>query len=254
MKIDFFHVGAACFVIKIDGKIKIACDPCLKPEGTFYNFKSFTSTRVKPPIFDNLVFDGINVWLITHSHADHIDEIGVSKIDKESLVITRPEAVKILSNKKLSNLWVMEWNDTRIFSINEYRISIKVIPAFHGNNLMMRMLVGRVNGYLIKISHGDENKVVYVTSDTVYHEKIMRFLAKEKIDILIANLGEVRKNMRGGPLTMSILMLKRMISELSPGEVIPIHYDDFTHYETSKDEINSERIAVHERGRWVTLP
>jgi L-ascorbate metabolism protein UlaG (beta-lactamase superfamily) len=221
MKIDFHHAGATCFVPRIDGRFKIASDPCLGPEGTIYSFELFTSTRVKPPLFDGSVFDGVRIRLVTHDHADHIDDIGVSEIDEESIVITRREAVTMLSNEKLSNLRVMDWNESMTYDIEDYMISVRAIPAFHGNNPMTRMLAGKVNGCLVTISRGGETTVIYLTSDTVYHEKVMKSLANEKIDILIANLGEVRKNMNGGPLTMSVPMLRNMVSDLNPGEVIP---------------------------------
>lgn len=253
MNIKFFHVGGACFVLDIDEKIKFACDPFLKPDGTKYNFKLFSSTRVKPPIYDESVFNDIKIWMITHGHADHIDEIGVSKIQEDSVVITCKNALHILSSKKLSSLWVLDWNDTREISMGQYKVSIKVIPAFHGNSLIMRTFVGKVNGYYITISHGIEKKTIYVTSDTVYHAKVLKPLENEKIDILIANLGEVRKDMNGGPLTMSVPMLKQMVNKISPKVVVPVHYDDFTHYETSKDEIERHGLKVLEQGAWISL-
>ncbi|OPX43091.1 putative L-ascorbate-6-phosphate lactonase UlaG [Ruminiclostridium hungatei] len=253
MNIKIFHVGGACFVLDVDEKIKIACDPFLKPEGTEYNFKSFKSKRVKPPIYDDSVFTDIKVWMITHGHADHIDEVGVSKIQEDSVVIACKNAVDILSGKRLSSLWVLDWNDTREMNIGQYKVSIRVIPAFHGNSLITRTLVGKVNGYYITISYGNEKKTIYVTSDTVYHGKVLKPLEKEKIDILIANLGEVRKDMNGGPLTMSVPMLKQMVNKISPRVVVPIHYDDFTHYETSKDEIESQGLKVFNQGEWISL-
>jgi L-ascorbate metabolism protein UlaG (beta-lactamase superfamily) len=159
MNIDFYHVGAACFVLRIDGKIKIACDPCLAPEGTRYSFKFFTSTRIKPPVFDSSVFDDVHAWLITHDHADHIDETGVSKIDEQSIVITRTEAVTMLSNNKSSNLRVMNWNETTTFDVHGYGMSVRAIPAFHGSNPMMSILAGKVNGYLVTISQFLANRI-----------------------------------------------------------------------------------------------
>lgn len=253
MNVKFFHVGGACFVLEIDEKIKIACDPFLSPAGTAYDFKAFSSTRIKPPLYDSSVFDDVKIWMVTHGHADHIDEIGVSKIHEDSIVVTCKNAVDILSTKNLTHLWVVDWDDTREISIGQYKISIKVIPAFHGNSLIMRNLVGKVNGYYLVISNGTERKTIYITSDTVYHDKVLKPLENENIDILIANLGEVKKNMNGGPLTMSVSMLKQMISKISPRTVIPIHYDDFTHYETSKDEIEINGFKVFEQGIWIPL-
>jgi len=34
---------------------------------------------------------------------------------------------------------------------------------------------------------------------------------------------------------------------------VPIHYDDFTHYETSKDEIESHGLKVFNQGEWIAL-
>lgn len=253
MELKFYNVGGACCVIQIDGTIKIACDPFLNPVGTEYNFILFKSRRIKAPIYHDSVFNNVGLWLITHGHADHIDQLGVDKMSRDAIVLAEKSAFKFLRGNRFSKVYLLGWNQTKEFDFDGYNVKVRAIPAFHGNNLVMRTLVGKVNGYFLSISHGQDKRTIYFTSDTVYHEKVMNALKSECVDIIIANLGEVRASSFGGPLTMSIEMLKRVINDLHPITVVPIHYEDFSHYSTKKEDLIIEGFRVIEQGNWEEL-
>jgi L-ascorbate metabolism protein UlaG (beta-lactamase superfamily) len=250
MKIEFYHVGGACFVLNIDDKVKIACDPALSLAGTEYQFKSFTSTRVKPPIYEDGLFDDVNLWLITHVHEDHIDQRGIGHISPASTVITHKKAAPMLGNHQ--RMWMAEWNESKTLTINGYQVEVTIVPAFHGNNFIMRKLIGSVNGYFLRISLGNTVRTVYVTSDTVYHARVVQTARKlGAVDLLIANLGEVLPDKFGGPITMSIPMLQKMVERLRPAKVIPIHINDFSHYTTVPEEVQRQGFPIIDQGRWV---
>ncbi|MCX7920925.1 MAG: MBL fold metallo-hydrolase [Clostridia bacterium] len=253
MNLKFFHVGGACWVLYVDEKIKLACDPFLAPAGTEYNFKVFTSTRTKPPIYDESLFDGIDIWFITHSHADHIDEMGIDKMDKNSITVAQKSLLKLLSKDRFSNLYILDWEQAKSFDVEGYKIDIRAVPAYHGSNFITRTLAGKVNGYFVTITRGADKKSVYITSDTIYHTEVIESIRGKDIDIMIANLGEVRPKSFGGPLTMSVSMLQKFIHELQPKIAIPIHIDDFSHYTTTKEDLLSNGISVVSQGCWITL-
>jgi len=249
MKIDLFHVGIATCVLSIDNQVKIAIDPALFKKGTKLKFKSFESERLKNPIFDNTTFEDIDIWLITHSHGDHVDILGKEKISKDSLVLSNKDSLKILAGK---NLKEVSWKEKYIFSKNDISIEIEAIPAYHASSLLMRKLVGKVNGYLLTITSDSVEEKIYFTSDTVFHEDIVKALPKN-VDVLIANLGNVQANKKGGPLTMNISMLDKFVEVLNPRIVVPIHIDDFSHYDTREEEVIEAGYTIFETGKWYTL-
>ena len=252
MKMELYHVGGACFVLNIDGKLKIACDPALSPVGTEYPFKSFTSTRTKPPIYEETLFDDVNLWLITHVHNDHIDAKGARYISPTSTVIAQKKAERMLSIHP--HRMTLKWKESKTLTISGYQVELTAVPAFHGNNLIMRKLIGDVNGYYIRISKGETVRSVYITSDTVYNARIVQIVRKlGAVDLLVANLGEVMPDKFGGPITMSIPMLQRMVEDLRPAQVIPIHIDDFSHYTTAPEHVLRQGFDIPEQGRWVQV-
>ena len=96
MKLELNVVGGATWVLNVDNKFKIACDPVLAPIGTEYSFKFFKSERIKAPIYDDSTFENVKIWLVTHNHADHIDEWGIKRIIKGDFVVCNKNSDKLL--------------------------------------------------------------------------------------------------------------------------------------------------------------
>lgn len=252
MNIDFYHIGGASFVLNVDGVFKIACDPSLSPEGTEYKFKSFVSKRTIAPIYDSSLLEDVRLWLVTHDHEDHIDSKGASHISQDSIVVSHKKAIGYFSDHP--NFIPVAWGNVQAFSIEGYHVCVTTVPAFHGNNLLMRKMVGAVNGYILQITKHETTKSVYITSDTVYHPKIIHNVRKfTPLDLMIANLGEVLPNKFGGPLTMSTHMLSQMVKQLNPKRIIPIHINDFSHYTTKPEELLQYQFEIIDRGSWVSV-
>lgn len=253
MKLELNIVGGATWVLNVENKFKIACDPVLAPIGTEYNFTSFKSKRIKAPIYDDSTFENVKIWMITHNHADHIDKWGIKRILKENYVVCDKNSRKLLKTAKNENMITLNWHDNRIIKIHDITLEIQAMPAFHGNNYLTRTFAGNVNGYLLKIENVEDKKTIYVTSDTVFNKKIIKNLKNQNIDVLIANMGQVRSKMWGGPLTMDISMLNMFIEDLKPKKVIPVHIDDFSHYETRVEMLKENGIEVIENGSSIML-
>jgi len=254
VQIDFYHVGAGTFLLRVDQQLKIGCDPVLNPAGTAYDFKLFKSTRVKDPVYDPVELQDVDLWLITHNHADHIDPPGCEAISSEATVILQKHALPMFKSRKSGQTLALEWKEALTVERDGYRLKIEALPAFHGSRWWMRLLVGRVNGYYLTISREQkESFSVYITADTVYHPALKAALRKRRVNLMVANMGEVLKGVWGAPLTLSPAMLKRMDREIGPEQVIPIHYDDFSHYRTDPQILAQEGFPVLPRGEWVRV-
>lgn len=253
MDLELNIVGGATWILNVDNVFKIGCDPVLAPTGTEYDFKFFKSRRIKGPVFDDSTFENVQIWLITHGHSDHVDEQGMKKILDEDRVFCSKNSEKLLKSGQINNFTTLNWNDSQTIKIHDYLVTIQAIPAYHGNNYLTRILAGKVNGYLIKISDGRVEKSIYATSDTVFDENITKILEEHKIDVLIPNMGEVLSNKWGGPLTMNISMLEMFEKYIKPKNTIPVHIDDFSHYATNLETLKNNKIMVFDSGSIVKL-
>lgn len=76
MPISFTYYGVACGVLSINDEFYIGIDPDLSPQHTTVQFKGFSSTRMSPTYDDQKLLNKVNLWLLTHEHQDHLDDIG----------------------------------------------------------------------------------------------------------------------------------------------------------------------------------
>ncbi|MGL4107172.1 MBL fold metallo-hydrolase [Clostridium sp. LP20] len=253
MQISFFWVGASTFIVEIDKTIRFACDPVLMKENSIVEFSSFSSTREIGPMYNKEVFNNIDMWLLTHNHLDHIDSKGMKVIDESSYIFLESSVNEIVDDSNYKKKIQLKWRESHSININDYIIEVTAIPAYHGNNIFMRNIIGKVNGYLVNVRKGNNYKTFYITSDTIYHKDIIKALKNTKVDYLIANLGQVMSQKFGGPITMSVDMLGNYCEMIRPMKVIPIHYNDFSHYETSEIDIINNGYEVIERGKWMEI-
>ena len=76
MSISFTYCGVACGVISIGNQFHIGIDPDLSPKGTLVQFKGFVSEKQTHVHKDKSLLSKVDVWLITHGHQDHLDDLG----------------------------------------------------------------------------------------------------------------------------------------------------------------------------------
>ncbi len=238
MKITFNWIGGATFILSIDD-LKIAVDPVLCRKGTIQDYFWFKSVRIEDPIYSKTDFQNIDIWLITHKHKDHLDDLGLSKISKDTMIVSNYNTAPILLDKDVKKLTVLRWKQSQVFKIKKFTIQITAIPAIHGVNPVSAFFAGNVNGYFISISKGTITKTIYITGDTVYKKKVVQALINKKINLLIANMGAAQKGTWMMTLTLTTKMLKKMMSKLQPDCVIPVHYGTFSHYNESVNTIKS---------------
>lgn len=246
MEIIFKWIGGATFILTI-GKLKIAVDPVLCDEGTVQDFFWFKSKRIEQPNYSETDFNNIDLWLITHNHEDHLDSIGLSKISKSSCVVSNTNASKKLQEKGIKDLTILKWKETKKYTMKGYEIEIEAIPAIHGVNPISAYFAGKVNGYYLTISKGKEKTRIYITSDTVYKNKVIKTLENKKVDLLIPNMGAAKQGSWIMTLTLDSKMLKKMISTLKPQCIVPVHYGTFEHYKEPVErikEIDDDRIKI----------
>jgi L-ascorbate metabolism protein UlaG (beta-lactamase superfamily) len=236
MELKFNWIGGATFVLSI-GNLNIACDPVLCPKGTVQDFFWFKSKRLEAPVCNAETFKDIDLWLITHNHEDHLDSIGLSKINTQSTVISNPNAAGILKKNEISDLNVLNWHSIQKLSKKGYEINIEAIPAIHGINPLSALFAGKVNGYYLTIAYKKEKVRIYITGDTVYKDKVINSLKGKEIDLLIPNMGAAKQGSWIMTLTLNAAMLRKMIAVLHPKHVIPVHFGTFEHYVEPVSEI-----------------
>ena len=222
MVVGFQWIGGATFILSI-GDLRIAVDPVLCEKDTTQDYFWFKSKRLEPPIYSKNDFENIDLWLITHKHEDHLDSIGLSKISSFAKIISNKNSSKIIKRNKANDLMVLDWKQTKKLYLKTYNIEVEAIPAIHGINPISALFAGKVNGYYLTISKGQERIRIYISGDTVYKHRVIHALKNKEIDLFIPNMGAAKQGSWIMTLTLNSRMLKNMISELHPKNIIPVH-------------------------------
>jgi L-ascorbate metabolism protein UlaG (beta-lactamase superfamily) len=255
MEMNFNWIGGATFILTI-GNLTIGVDPVLCKKGVVQDFFWFKSKRIEEPIYTDSAFDNVDLWIITHAHEDHLDDIGMSKISEESKVVCNRIALKILNKKGIQDLTSLKWYQSNTFIIKDFELRVEAIPAIHGVNPISALIAGNVNGYFLTIRKGNDSKRVYITGDTVYKKRIRKSIANRKIDLMIPNMGAAKSDSWIMTLTLNAHMLQRLITDLNPRNVVPVHYGTFEHYNEPIESILSlddSRIKIVNVGDKITI-
>ena len=255
MNIDFSWIGGATFVIETEG-LRIASDPALAPKGSVTDFFWFKSVRLNNPVYDDKTFKNIDIWLLTHTHLDHLDEMGLTEISAESIKIGTKDVARYFAKKNGQDIEILKWNESRTFTAGHLTIEVTAVPALHGINPLSAFFAGKVNGYLLKINNGDTEFTTYVTGDTIYKKHIFRHIRFPKIDLMVPNMGAAKKGSWIMNLTLDAGMLARFIARINPGVVIPVHFETFSHYKEpikKTAELNNPRIKIMKPGEKMSF-
>lgn len=214
MELKFKFLGKTCWLLEVDKKFKIGCNPS-------FILKKGSDIKLTSPTDDS--FKNIKLWLITECSSDFLDEEGAKVIEDEAKIIARKECGKHLRDKKNANIYFADWFKKIDLEIKGYRLRVEVIPTYKGGGFLSNPASGNANGYLVTITNKEgESKRVYVTGETIYQENIIKTLIYHPIDIMIATIGCIKNSYFGGEKSMDLVMLNSFIRTLNPKEVITI--------------------------------
>ena len=159
---------------------------------------------------------------ITHDHYDHFSIEDIKKVEKSNTIFIIPESM--LENAIKSGI-----KENRIIKIKpnqNYKyenLKIETIPAYNVNKKFHPKENNWV-GYLIEYN----NVVYYIAGDT----DITNENKKVKCDIAFVPIG--------GTYTMNYKEAAKLINEIKPKFVVPIHYGKIVG--TKQDALNFEKL------------
>ncbi len=212
------------------------------------DFFWFKSKRIEEPFYEDADFVNIDLWLLTHNHEDHIDKLGLSKIDKSTKLIIHNN---LKAKLKGYNYKILKHKQIHKFKIKDLQIVIEAIPAIHGINPISAIAAGGVNGYWLTIIKDKKKVKIYISGDTVFKNKVAKVLKNRKPDIYIPNVGGASKGTIFGTLTMTAKMLSKFIKLINPKIILPVHYGTFSHYNEPIAEVEklyNKNIHIIEAG------
>ncbi|CRH91478.1 Probable L-ascorbate-6-phosphate lactonase ulaG [Chlamydia trachomatis] len=209
--------------------------------------------RVQPMVIDPFAINELDYYLVSHVHSDHMD------ISTSAAILNNPKLshVKFVGPSGCAEIW-KGWGvpEDRIQVVKpgdsfEFKdIKITALESFDRTCLVTLPIEGyEENGNSLKgLPVTDElmaskavNYVFETPGGTIYHgadSHFSNYFAKHgrdfKIDVAINNYGD---NPIGIQDKMTSIDLLRMAENLGAEVIIPVHYDIWSNFMASTDEI-----------------
>jgi L-ascorbate metabolism protein UlaG (beta-lactamase superfamily) len=188
-------LGHACLLFESDGK-NVLIDPFL------------TGNPLAAAKADEVPADFI---LVSHGHADHVgDTVAIAK-RTGATVIANYEIAGWMQKQGVKKTHGMQHGGGFQFPFGRVKLTL----AFHGSQLPDGSDGGNPCGFYLTFNDG---KRVYDAADTGLFGD-MKLIGEEGIDLALLPIGDY--------FTMGPADALRALKLLSPGRVVPIHYNTF---------------------------
>jgi len=232
---EITFIGTATTLIKVGG-FSILTDPNFLHRGDrAYLLPGVSSRRLTEPALSIRDLPDLDFIVLSHHRGDHFDRIAARDLDHDLPVIAEPHAArKLISQGFRSPVALPDWQ-SRIITREDAEVRVTALPGKHAPE-PLRFLLPPVMGTLLDFSRGGERVLrMYITGPTLMYNGIIEIADRfPDIDLCLIHLGGARVG--GILLSMDARQGVEALRAVSPRNVIPIHYDDYTLFKSPLSE------------------
>jgi L-ascorbate metabolism protein UlaG (beta-lactamase superfamily) len=173
--------------------------------------------------------------VLSHHHGDHFDAIAARELDKDLPIITEPHAARKLRTQGFRRpIALPTWGTQRV-ERGAASVTVTAAPGKHAPEPLQRV-IPPVMGSILEFAHeGTVTFRVYITGDTLLHERLAEVPARyPDLDLCLIHLGGTR--VAGVLLTMDAAQGVKALQLVGPKHAMPIHYDDYTVFKSPLED------------------
>jgi L-ascorbate 6-phosphate lactonase len=210
--ITLWSLGQAGFIAKSPAGKVVAIDPYLSNSCKAVGEQmGVNMDRMTPPVMAPADLAGIDAYILTHSHQDHLDPetlLPYREAGGAGPFFAPPQTVdKLRALGVPAERITMVWPSKQL-TIGDLTVTVTFAIPFAADD------VTHV-GYILAVQDGP---VVYFTGDTAYEEILAISTAPQRPDVLVPVINGAFRNM--GPAEAA-----RLAKQLNVRRVIPCHHD-----------------------------
>jgi len=235
----------ATLLVEIGGR-RVLIDPMLDPAGARPAVADTPNDRRNPlcelPEPAEVLVRRLDAVLVTHLHADHLDETAVDLLPKDVPLVCQPPDEGVLRDRGFADVRPVE------DELELGGIAIARTGGRHGTGEIAELLAP-VSGFVLR-APGEPS--LYVAGDTVWCDEVAAALDTHRPDVVVVNAGGARFT-EGDPITMTAEDIAAVAAHAPGAQVVAVHLEAINHCLQTRADLH-QRLHVEGLERRVTVP
>jgi L-ascorbate metabolism protein UlaG (beta-lactamase superfamily) len=251
------YIGGPTALFEFGG-FRLLTDPTFDPPGGKYVTGPVVLEKTAGPALEPESLGRIDVILLSHDHHfDNFDHAGRKFLPQARHVITTVEGATRLGG---SVTGISPWQTIDDIPGNNGQVlRVTGTPAQHGPANLTR---GQVTGFVVALADNLDD-AIYFSGDTVWFDGMAEVARRFPVQTAVLFMGAAKVAVVGTfPLTITAEDGVTAARAFSQATIVPIHYEDWTHFSESRDVISAAfetagvngRVCWMQRGAGITIP